>query len=176
MIPAIEKLRLAARAACLAWLLLPPAPGLAGPDPLPPSEPAPDINLLPPGIPALKPGQPAQAVEKWLRAHIAPLNLSYEPLEWSDPVYIPGGGYFNWAIRHVYGYEHPEYGPMINDDIFYFDPEGEVAGRTNTFTQWANQAHPVPYWGRGWEKWGPMGLQQIQDEINRYQDARDGEW
>jgi hypothetical protein len=142
----------------------------------PPKEPAAQINLRPAPVPAMLPADPRQVVEKWLRGNIAPLNLSYEPLQWSGPVYIPGGGYFNWAIRHIYAYEHPEYGPMINDDIFYFDPEGEVAGRSNTFTQWANQARPAPYWGRGWEKWGPVGLQQIQDEINRYQDARDGQW
>jgi hypothetical protein len=161
----------------LAWLLLAlPCMSLAAPAPFPPQEPPPEINLSPPAIPPIKPHLPRQAVEKWLRSHIAPLNLSYMPLEWSDPVYIPGGGAFNWAIRHVYGYEHPQYGAMVNDDIFYFDPEGEVAGRSNTFTQWANQARPVPRWGRGWEKWGPVGLQRIQDEINRYQDAQDGQW
>ena len=151
-------------------------PGLAWSQDAPPLRPAPEpeIELTPPDQPAMRPKNPKEEVDKWLLAHLA-IPGSYEAIDWSEPVFNPGGYDFVWSIRMLYAYEHPEYGPMIADDIFYFDPEGVLAGRTNV-SIWRNQRTLAPDWGRGWEKWGPMGLQQIDDEINRYQDAQDGDW
>ena len=119
-------------------------------------------------LPPLHPADPRQAVENWLRRSLWS-SRSYQPLDWSRPVYMPYGWHFNWAIRHLYIYEHPEHGFMENDEIFYFDADGQVAGRTNT-SLWRNQAKPVPEWGWGWEKWGPEGKQPLREEWDRRRD------
>ena len=133
-------------------------------------QPSAELNVYPENLPPMRPPDLPKAVQEWIKRQM-PLPASYEPLEWSAPVYMPGGYYFTWAIRHIYVYEHPEYGEMFNDDIFYFDPDGYVAGRTNTTQFWRNQKYPAPDWGRGWEKWGPEGLQERQFEMYRDQDS-----
>lgn len=116
-----------------------------------------------------RPANPQAAIQQWLQKSLwAP--GSYEEVDWSEMVFMPYGWHFTWAIRHVYIYEHPEYGMMQADDIFYFDPEGAVAGRTNTSHIWRNQAMPVPEWGWGWEKWGPEGKQLLREQADRQRD------
>lgn len=118
--------------------------------------------------PPLRPSDPPKVVSQWLKRHLWAPD-SYESIDFSAPVYMPYGWHFAWAIRHLYIYQHPEYGKMIADDIFYFDPEGYVAGRSNTGL-WRNQARPVPEWGWGWEKWGPEGKQPLSEEWDRIRD------
>jgi hypothetical protein len=119
--------------------------------------------------PPLRPDNPKTAVSNWIKRQTYN-PASYEAVDWSDPVFIPYGWHFVWAIRHVYAYEHPEYGLVERDDIFYFDPQGAVAGRANTSHRWRNQASPTPDWGWGWEKWGPEGKQLLREEANRQSD------
>jgi hypothetical protein len=123
----------------------------------------------PPPRPPVPPRNPKKVVSDWIKRQTYN-PAAYEALDWSDPVFIPYGWHFVWAIRHVYAYEHPEYGLVERDDIFYFDPEGAVAGRANTSRRWRNQASPVPDWGWGWEKWGPEGKQILREEANRQSD------
>lgn len=133
-----------------------------------PAAPAPTAGYGYQNPPPLRPADPQAAVSNWIIKHTWNPG-SYQALNFSDPVYVPFGWHFTWAIRHIYQYEHPEYGLMENDDIFYFDPEGFVAGRTET-SLWRNQAMPVPDWGWGWEKWGPEGKQPLREEADRTRD------
>jgi hypothetical protein len=131
-------------------------------------DPAPDAAVRQ-ARPPLRPGNPQALVTDWIKRQTYN-PAAYEALAWSDPVFIPYGWHFVWAIRHIYAYEHPEYGLVERDDIFYFDGDGSVAGRTNTSHRWRNQARPVPEWGWGWEKWGPEGKQPLREEADRQRD------
>ena len=146
----------------LSCLLLSPTILWAGPAPLAPQ------GYSSTKLPPLIPSDPQKAVSAWLIKNL-PEPDAYEALDWSQPVYMPYGWHFNWAIRHLYIYQHHELGKVIADDIFYFDGDGYVAGRTNT-SIWRNQAMDVPDWGWGWEKWGPEGKQPLREEWDRIRD------
>lgn len=129
-------------------------------------EDVPEINYY---IPPLRPANPRTVVLNWLSKHLYNRE-TYEPLDWSEPVFMAYGGYFNWSIRHVYSFDHPQMGVVTCDEIFYFDPDGELAGRTYTSHIWVNQRYYAPDWGRGWEKMGPPGLLLEKQAIDRMDD------